>query len=95
MANPQIVGVGVQQSFPDFSINLSSGEQSTLAINFDGYQHSYEWVLLVDYLIGTREYSRKITAPGNKPFLLTGPAKKYRVRYVSNGSVGGAYHLAR
>jgi hypothetical protein len=83
--DPMIMRLPSGQTFPDFNVQLADGEQLTLSINFLATHYSCRWVLLVTYLTGTKTHVLKVGAsPGGQPFVVTGPARTYKVRYASN-----------
>ena len=82
--DPVITRLPSGQTFPDFNVQLTDGEQLTLSVNFLATHYSCRWVLLVTYLTGTRAHVLKIEALNGQPFAVTGQAKRYKVVYASN-----------
>lgn len=92
--NPVLTRLPSGQTFPDFNVQLSHGEQVTLAINFLASRYSSTWILHITYLVGTRTGYLDVREPNNQPFAVTAPAHSYKVSYVSNFPSSG-YHLER
>jgi hypothetical protein len=84
--NGQSPGTG--ETFPDYEIQLTPGEQDTIGIHFVAKQGTYHWLLQVNYLVGTDKHTIRVTAPAGGPFAVTGRAAKYAVTYVNNGFAG-------
>ena len=92
--NPILTRLPSGQTFPDFNVQLSQGEQVTLAIDFLASRYSSTWILHVTYLVGTRTGYLDLREPNNQPFAVTAPARSYKISYVSN-SLAGGYDLKR
>ena len=76
------------QTFPDFNLQLKTGEQSTIGIDFRAARGRFKWFLKVGYLVGSHAYSLVVRAPRGLPFAVTGPARRYSVSYVDIPYVG-------
>ncbi len=90
--NPVLTRVPNGQTFPDFNVQLSDGEQLTLSVNFLATRYSCRFVLLVTYLTGTKTHILKVRATNGQPFAVTGQATSYKAVYASNFPEAG-YHL--
>ena len=93
--NPVLRRLPSGETFPDFNVQLSQGEQVTLAIDFLASRYSSKWILRITYLVGTHAGHLDIREPNNQPFAVTAPAHNYKVSYVSNYPAGSGYRLKR
>lgn len=82
---PALVGIGGQQSFPDFHLDMAQGSNSTVSIQLAGTRSAYSWTFLVDYLdpTGTRK-TYEVKNPDGGLFRLTGQAASYQVQFAAN-----------
>jgi hypothetical protein len=88
-ANPVLTRVPSGQTFPDFNVELSQGDQVTLAVDFLAAHYSSAWNLYVTYLVGARTGHIEIEAPNNHPFAVTAAAHSYKTSYISNYPMNG------
>lgn len=93
--NPVLRRLPSGQTFPDFNVQLSQGEQVTLSIDFLAARYSSKWTLRLTYLVGTHTSYLDIREPNNQPFAVTAPADSYKVTYISDYPSGQGYHLKR
>jgi hypothetical protein len=89
--NPRLEGVGNQQNFPGWEINVDQGLNSTVDIQFSAGPHAYAWDFVVDYYVNGVSRSTEVTEPGGAPFTLTGSSARYGEVFQYDG---GGYQPA-
>jgi hypothetical protein len=89
--NAQLEGVGSQQNFPGWEINVNQDLDSTVDVQFSAGPHAYVWDFIVDYDVNGVNRSTAVTEPGGGPFALTGSSARYGQVFQYDG---GGYQPA-